>query len=346
MDNSITFPKVTVLMPVYNCELYIKEAIDSILNQTFVDFEFLIIDDASADKTVSIIKTYDDPRIQLIEKSQNTGYTNSLNFGLSIAKGEYIARMDGDDISLPERFEKQVAFLDGSPDIVLCGAAIKIIDSDRVIRYPEFHDYIKLEFLSQNCIVHPSVMIRKSILDCYSINYDTTKEPAEDYNLWVKLLGYGKLYNIQEILLHYRVHNAQVSQKKYNLQVVSSIETQLELLSFLHNGKDKLLLRSLLNKIFKNKGYSYGDIIYFNKLKKDLLLANQSEFFKPGGFEKYLIQTEHKIINSYFIKRNKFSPIIFFQFISCKNKLMNKISFRIQIKIFLKSLLFWNVKEK
>ncbi|MEM0575269.1 glycosyltransferase family 2 protein [Flavobacterium polysaccharolyticum] len=337
-------PKVTVLMPVYNCELYIKEAIDSILNQTFTDFEFLIIDDASTDKTVSIVKEYNDCRIELIEKPVNTGYTNSLNYGLKVAKGEYIARMDGDDISLPNRFEKQIAFLDANPEVVLCGTAVKVIDSDRVIRYPEFNDYIKLEFLSQNCIVHPSVMIRKSILDFYSISYDTNKEPAEDYNLWVKLLNYGNLYNIQEVLLYYRVHSSQVSQKRFNLQVESSIETQLELLDFIHNGKDESL-SSLLNKIFRNNKYSYKDIMFFNQLKKDLLLANKSEFFEPNGFEKYLIQTEYKIINSYFIKRDNFNPNIFFQFIACKHKLMSKMSFRTQMKIFLKSILFWNVKK-
>ena len=330
------FPRITVIMPVYNCELYIKEAVDSILNQTFADFDFLIIDDASTDKTVSIIKEYKDSRIQLIEKTVNTGYTISLNYGLKVAKGEYIARMDGDDISLPNRFEKQIAFLDSNPDVVLCGAAIKVIDSDRVIMYPESHDNIKLEFLTQNCIVHPSVMIRKSILDFHSLTYDINKEPAEDYNLWVKLLNYGKLYNIQEVLLYYRVHSCQVSQKRFSLQVESSIETQLELLDFLHNCKDKSSLNSLLNKIFRNDKYSYEDIMFFNQLKKDLLLVNKSDFFESNGFEKYLIQTEYKIINSYFIRRNNFNPNIFFQFIACKHTLMNKISFRTQMKIFLK----------
>ncbi len=124
------FPRITVIMPVYNCELYIKEAIDSILNQTFTDFEFLIIDDASTDKTVSIIKEYKDFRIQLIEKEGNKGISDSLNYGLKVAKGEYIARMDGDDISLPERFVKQVTFLDSNPDVILCGSNFGIIGTE------------------------------------------------------------------------------------------------------------------------------------------------------------------------------------------------------------------------
>ena len=114
-------PKISVLMPVYNCELYVQEAIDSILNQTFIDFELLIIDDCSTDKTVEIINNYADKRIKLTTKPHNTGLTNSLNYGLSIAQGQYIARMDGDDVSVLDRFEKQVKFLDTNPDIILCG---------------------------------------------------------------------------------------------------------------------------------------------------------------------------------------------------------------------------------
>ena len=145
--------------------------------------------------------------------------------------------------------------------------------------------------------------------------------------------------------MYYRVHSCQVSQKRFSLQVESSIETQLELLDSLHNCKDKSSLNSLLNKIFRNDKYSYEDIMFFNQLKKDLLLVNKSDFFESNGFEKYLIQTEYKIINSYFIRRNNFNPNIFFQFIACKHTLMNKISFRTQMKIFLKSILFWNVKK-
>ena len=112
-------PKITVLMPVYNCELYIQEAIESILHETYSDFEFLILDDASTDQTVSIIKKYKDACIQLIEKLLKAGYTNSLNYGLTIARGKYIARMDGDDISFPDRFVKQVTYLEANPGVVL-----------------------------------------------------------------------------------------------------------------------------------------------------------------------------------------------------------------------------------
>jgi glycosyltransferase involved in cell wall biosynthesis len=124
-------------MPVYNCELYIKEAIYSILNQTFTDYELIIIDDCSTDSTADIIKDYSDSRIIFFEKDSNSGYTNSLNYGLSVAKGEYIARMDGDDISLPTRLEKQVHFLNSNPDIVLCGTSYSIMEQQGVFYMPQ-----------------------------------------------------------------------------------------------------------------------------------------------------------------------------------------------------------------
>ena len=132
MDSFIsTTPKITVLLPVYNCELYVRTAIESILNQTFTDFEFLIIDDASTDKTLAVLKKIKDSRIQLIEKPVNSGYTNSLNYGLQMAKGKYIARMDGDDISHPERFAKQIVYLEAHPEVVVCGTTYKIVGNDK-----------------------------------------------------------------------------------------------------------------------------------------------------------------------------------------------------------------------
>jgi glycosyltransferase involved in cell wall biosynthesis len=140
-------PKITVLIPVYNCELYIQEVLESILHQTYSDFEFLILDDASTDQTVSIIKKYKGARIQLIEKLLKAGYTNSLNYGLTIARGKYIARMDGDDISFPDRFVKQVTYLEANPGVVLCGTSYKIIGNGKQLSFPENHEAIKLALL-------------------------------------------------------------------------------------------------------------------------------------------------------------------------------------------------------
>lgn len=331
-------------MPVYNCELYIREAVDSILNQTFTDFEFLIIDDASTDETVAIIKKYNDPRIELIEKPENSGYTNSLNYGLSIAKGEYIARMDGDDISLPERFAKQVAFLDANLDVVLCGTALKIIGSDKIIRYPERHDSIKLDLLKQNCIIHPSVMLRKCILDKYCFIYDIAKEPAEDYDLWYRLSSVSELYNLQDVLLSYRMHESQVSQKRNKQQINSSTETKLNLWGYLDYEKN-LKKENLLRKIILDKEIlCFDEIELFQKLKIELLNANLVCCFEPLGFEFYLVEIENKIIKKYFFNRNHYTPIIYFQFLKIKRKLKIQFTYKQNFNLFVKSILFWNVK--
>ncbi|PWB18335.1 glycosyltransferase family 2 protein, partial [Flavobacterium sp. HTF] len=223
-------PKITVLMPVYNCELYIKETVDSILNQTFTDFEFLIIDDASTDKTVDIIKTYNDSRIKLIVKPVNTGYTNSLNYGLKIAKGEYIARMDGDDISFPERFAKQVSLLDANPEIILCGTLYQIIGTEKVCNHPLNYEEIKVKLISGCYIAHPTVMFRKSVFESYNLQYDTNMEPAEDHELWSRLIFLGKVVNIDEVLLWYRVHIKQTSIISNEKQLKISKEVAINML--------------------------------------------------------------------------------------------------------------------
>ena len=129
-------PKVTVLMPVYNARFYLSKAISSIINQTFKDFEFLIFNDGSTDNSADIIYSYNDRRIRFFNSEQNFGYVYHLNYGIEIAKGEYIARMDADDISFPTRLEKQVAFMDKNPEVGVCGTWFKIYGTNRKIRHP------------------------------------------------------------------------------------------------------------------------------------------------------------------------------------------------------------------
>jgi glycosyltransferase involved in cell wall biosynthesis len=222
--------KISVLMPVYNCELYIKEAIDSILNQTFSNFELLIIDDCSTDKTLGIIKSYSDSRIQIIEKDKNTGLSNSLNYGLQIAKGEYIARMDGDDFSFPQRFEYQIDFLENNPDYVLCGTQFEYINSSEVNFVPLENDDIMLEFLIRNTIVHSSVMMRNEVLKHNNLFYVNDNEPAEDYHLWVKLISLGKFKNLEKVLLKYRIHENQVSESSKEKQIEKAVLARIKFL--------------------------------------------------------------------------------------------------------------------
>lgn len=346
MDSSLKrVPKITVLMPVYNCELYIKEAIDSILNQTYSDFEFLILDDASTDQTVPLIKTYTDSRIIVIEKPVNTGYTNSLNQGLQLAKGEYIARMDADDISLPERFAKQVSFLDANPEIVLCGSWYSIIGTENVIKVPEHHNKIKLALLKGNCMAHPSVMMRKQVLDTFSVVYDVSKEPAEDYDLWVRLVAIGKLHNLKEVLLNYRVHQTQVSKKRRQQQIASALATRIQIVenlnySFTQSEND------LLNKIIGGSvAIAMNEIKDFIILKEKMILANAADdFFDSNGFQKYLNAMQKQAFKNYFVHRERYSPQIYFQYFASRNKLGFKFGLIDELKLIVKSLIFYTKK--
>ena len=339
----IRVPKITVLMPVYNCELYIKEAVGSILNQTFTDFEFLIIDDASTDNTVKIIKEYNDSRIKLIEKPVNTGYTNSLNYGLKIAKGKYIARMDGDDISFPERFAKQIAYLDVNPDVVLCGTSYEIIGETKRTIIPENHNAIKLTLLKENCIAHPSVMIRKDVLYKFSIDYDILKEPAEDYDMWVRLLPIGKLHNLQEVLLKYRIHTKSVSRRRNDAQEKSTIETKIQLLNHLDFVLEPFELEVLKKCYKRNITISFSEFKIFKQIQYKLIVSNTAFFFEPVGFKKFVIELEADVLRKCFLRQKKYSPSVYFEYLKIKYKSEVRLTSFQEFKLFSKSMIFWKI---
>jgi glycosyltransferase involved in cell wall biosynthesis len=346
MDSSLnTAPKITVLLPVYNCELYVQTAVESILNQTFTDFEFLIIDDASTDGTVSILKKFDDSRIQLIEKPVNSGYTNSLNYGLQIAKGEYIARMDGDDMSYPERFTKQIAYLETHPEVVVCGTAYKILGNDKHITLPELHEDIKISLLWGNCISHPSVMIRKKILDDYSIQYDTNKEPAEDYAMWVRLLSIGKLHNLQEVLLEYRIYSSQVSRKRAVEQKKNDIATKFQLLQYLDVKWNDSESEFLERQFCKTEVIAFKDLKIFKQIQNKLEIANTSGFFESEKFSQFLFDLEVDVLRKCFLKQKLYSPSMYFEYLLAKYKWQVKLPPKQELKLGLKSLIFWKTQR-
>lgn len=206
-------PKISVVMPAYNAEKYIKEAIDSVLNQTFRDFELIVINDCSQDTTENIILSYDDPRIIYLRNKQNLGVAATLNRGISVACGEYIARMDADDIAVPERFQKQAQYLDSHPKTIVCGSSVLIfsaLGNERVCYYPEKSEQIKAALLFACPFAHPSVMMRRNILCAFGIRYEEEFEKVEDYRLWSRLADFGDFANLAEPLLRYRIHSEQV----------------------------------------------------------------------------------------------------------------------------------------
>lgn len=190
-------------MSVYNGEKYLDEAIESILKQTYKDFEFIIINDGSTDRSLEIIKKYknQDNRIVLISR-ENKGLISSLNEGIEKSNGKYVARMDADDISLPERFETQIEFMETNKDV--CGTNIQLFNDDKIFKvwnYPE-KDY-EIKFMT--AFAHPTVIMRKEIFK--SLKYDDCKD-AEDYKLWCDIAIHNyKIGNLNKVLLKYRYHN-------------------------------------------------------------------------------------------------------------------------------------------
>jgi len=220
-------------MPVYNGESYLADAIDSILNQTYTNFEFLIIDDGSSDGSAELIKSYDDHRIQLISLPCNKGLVNALNMGLDLARGEYVARMDADDISMPERLERQILFLDANSDIDVCGSWLEAFDGvETTIWNPPLTDEeIKCSLLFESVIYHPTVMMRKSIFLDGSVRYSRDYPHAEDYELWVRLSRSCRFANIGEVLLKYRLHDRNIGRLESDVQLTSAGKVRRKLFS-------------------------------------------------------------------------------------------------------------------
>jgi len=202
-------------MPIHNGEAFVAAAIESILGQTFRDFEFLIIDDGSTDHSVGIITAHGDPRIRLIHNERQIELIRTLNRGVGLARGKYIARMDADDISLPERLERQVGFLEANPDVGACGTWL-VTMGDRegeVWRYPESAGKIRCRLLFDVALAHPSVCMRREAFARHGLRFDEAYPQAEDYQLWRTASGQFPLANIAEVLLRYRVHAESLSQR-------------------------------------------------------------------------------------------------------------------------------------
>lgn len=214
--------RVSCIMPVYNQEKYLSEAINSILGQTYQDFELLIISDhGTSDESLEIINSYSDKRIWHIHNNPPLGLVKSLNLGIEKAKGEYVARMDSDDVSLPNRFEKQVKFLDSHPKIGILGSAIIFINSagrpSRFRYFPHTPNSVKWYLLFNSCSAHPTVMGRKEIFMKLG-GYNIEALHAEDYEFWVNALQETQIANLPEVLLQFRIHKESITKKYSKIQ--------------------------------------------------------------------------------------------------------------------------------
>lgn len=282
--------KVSVIMPVYNVEKYVEEAINSILSQSFRDFEFLIFNDGSTDKTSQLIKKFDDSRIKFIDNGKNEGYLVYLNRGINMAGGEYIVRMDGDDISHPRRIEKQVKFMDEHPDIGACGTwavTTGLRQNIRIITETD-PELLRCKLLFANQLLHPTVIMRASVLHKHNLFYDPEFYHTEDYKLWLDLLHYTKLANISEVLLKYRIHSSQISRVFHLNQ--SSHAQRISSCAFADLG-----IQPTEEKIKMHVALGFGKLDFdLEKVETwflELQLANQNKrIFPPKPFSKALAE--------------------------------------------------------
>ena len=225
-------PAVTVLMAVYNGEAFLREAVESILAQTFRDFELLVIDDGSVDGSADIVASCADPRVRLVRNGKNLGLIATLNRGIELARGTYIVRMDCDDVSLPERLQRQVEFMETHPEVGVCGVwYLEFGDGvRRITRCAPDHDSIRCGTLFNPVVGHPTVILRRELLLKYGLRYDPDFGHAEDYRLWAEALRYCRFANIPEILLHYRLHPGQVTTVHAQQQMASAGRVRRSLL--------------------------------------------------------------------------------------------------------------------
>ncbi len=225
---------ISVVMPTYNTDVqYLKEAVDSILNQTFRDFEFLIIDDGSTNDSPSYLSSLSDPRVKVIRNESNMGITKTLNKGLRLASGKYIARMDSDDVSLPERFEKQFAFMESHPDVFACGAnAVNLGDPiPATTKKMEDMDSYRVRMLfSHPGPHHPTAFFNHAKLLEHNIMYDEELIYAQDYGIWATISQLGQICILPEVLVLRRVSEGQISRAQRPKQIKCDQMTQKKLL--------------------------------------------------------------------------------------------------------------------
>lgn len=326
--------EITVIMPVYNGELFIEEAIDSILSQTFSNFILLIINDNSTDGTQEIIERYlkQDNRVKYLKNDINLGAAISRNIAIDLATTEYIALMDADDKAITTRFEKQLNFLKSHPEIGVCGAGFQFFgDKDRVIKHSEKHDEIKVDFLSHCAIQNSTAMLRR--LSLGNLRFDENMIVAEDYSLWSQLIAKTKFHNLQEVLVLYRWHEKNISQTEGGKLEAYEFTVRTRQLERLDIHPDDPNLAHYIFAISLKRNESKESIIKTIKAANELKLKNKKyKYFNQEIFEKHVDNT---IIRT--IRNSKTTDKEFYRYIKRDSGYFNKMPKLDIVNFFLKS---------
>jgi len=306
-------PAISVLMTAYNSELFIRKAIQSVLDQTFSDFELIVYNDGSTDRTVAVVKEFADPRIRLLSSEKNRGVTYARQTTLSLAKGKYVAILDSDDIAFPTRLEKQYKFLETHPDVKLCGGNAVVIDEkgNHIVEtlIPFYRpEELKVKLFFNNIFVNSTVMYRRE--EVLSLGGYRDRVLAEDYDLFVRLANLYEIYILtEEFLVYYRLHSNNISQTKRNKIIEEVREIKREQLAFVGIRNIELYLPSieaLTSRQFRNQS-----IEDFYGLLVELKQANLKTRKLPQKiFEKELFSFWYSIVTSTMPKNKRVSYLL------------------------------------
>lgn len=284
----MSHPLISVIMPVYNGEKYIRETIDSVLGQTCRNFEFIIVNDGSTDSTPQIIDSYADPRIVLIDQKSNQGVSNARNLGTQFSRGGFIAFCDADDVYSAERLSAQLDFLTKNPNVDVCGSYFTVFENGQeiLIEHPTTDQTIKEYFFTGNCIGQPSVMGKSEVFRDYP--YNPALQASEDYDLWARMAVGGIIFaNIPLPLVKYRLHPAQASKTKGKLlDITSKAVSKQYALAYLNND--------LISRYEKAK---ITNIVEFKKFVEEI--SSACEKMNSANINKFrpLIAQQYKKID-------------------------------------------------
>lgn len=296
-------PLVSVVLPVYNSSSHLRAAVKSILKQTYQNFELIIIDDGSRDNSYQILKSINDPRIILKKHSKNLGIVQTLNDGLNLCRGKYIARMDADDLAEPDRFAKQVNFLESNPQVGVVGSWIRVFGKQNYVwKTLEHHQELKVKLFAESAIAHPSAMIRRSVLIKNNLRYNPKYQYVEDYELWIRLSRVANLANIPKVLLHYRTHNNQIGSRKNLEQKRSLAKIKLDLLAELMGSYTPAQAKTHLSAMDWSAPQSFSDLKTLGAWYQTLYNYNHAKKIYDNRLFSHLL-AEHWVGKCYLAKQ-------------------------------------------
>ena len=332
---------VTVVLPFYNAELTIEQAVKSVLNQTYINFELLLYDDGSTDNSLRLLSQFNDERIRIIKNSQNIGLIEVLNRSIEDARGDYWARMDADDVALPDRLSKQVDYLNQHANCGICGTQMRIMGTEEIIHKPLYDSELRWWIFKSTPFSHPTVMIKRDLLLKTQLQFRKEAYVAEDYDMWWRLANHTQLGNLPEILLEYRIHPSQESSSKQSIQAAHFKVSQEAFCASI--GSPKSFQIDWINQtVTHSSSATLKNIIktcqWFNYLSKS---SQAQAFFSINCIQ---VKRQDSII-SLCQRIQQFHP--FYSVLLLKSSVRNalKAGDMSIISFLVKSLLFWKTRQ-